>query len=299
MEATGSVDEKLADALRQYDAARFSGVLQVEGQPGGTIYLTDGRISGCETSGAPSLEVLLLRSRTVSEPDWDAAFTAAAVNERLMTDELTERALLGAGELEALLRVALADAMFALVSGRVDGWTEAAAVNCALPLSPPARSGWLLAEAARRGQALAAFTAPAIGAQDRIAAAPDLARPGHVLSHGQEELLAVADGRRTPRDLAFALGRGLYETMLQLSRMRADNVVLVTSPGKESTSPGRAATAAPDKGQEDQTATGLPRRRKDRPSATPRGTETGRRNLTAIRMLWPRSEESTLPGGAQ
>src|SRR5580698_6653692 len=124
MEATGLADDKLADALRQYAAARFSGVLRVEGKPGGTIYLTDGRISACETSGAPSLEVILLRSRTVAESDWDAAFTAAAVGERRMTDELVERALLGAGELEALLRVALADALFALVSGQVDGWAE-------------------------------------------------------------------------------------------------------------------------------------------------------------------------------
>ena len=296
MEATDLTDDKLADALRGYAAARFSGVLRVEGKPGGTIYLTDGRISACETSGAPSLEVILLRSRTVAESDWDAAFTAAAVGERQMTDELVERALLGAGELEALLRVALADALFALVSGQVDGWTEGPPAECPLPLSPAARSGWLLAEAARRAQALASFAAPVISAQDRIAAAPGTARSGRLLGQGQDEILALADGRRTARDLAFALGRGLYETMLQLARMRAQDVVVITSPGKEPSPARRPAGAAPDTEDDGLTVTGLPRRRKDRPGS-PRGGEPGRRNLTAIRMLWPRSDGDTVPDG--
>jgi hypothetical protein len=296
MEATDLADDKLADALRRYAAAKFSGVLRVDGQPGGTIYLTDGRISACETSGAPSLEVILLRSRTVAESDWDAAFTAAAVGERQLTDELVERALLGAGELEALLRVALADAMFALLRGQVDGWTEGPPAECPLPLSPAARSGWLLAEAARRGQALASFPAPVISAQDRVAAAPGIARSGRPLGRGQDEILALADGRRTARDLAFALGRGLYETMLQLARMRAGDVVVITSAGKEPSSARRPAGPAPDSEEDGLTVTGLPRRRKDRPGS-PRGGEPGRRNLTAIRMLWPRSDGNTVPDG--
>jgi len=285
METTGPADGKLADALRQYAAARFSGVLRVDGQPGGTVYFTDGRIAACETSGAPSLEVILLRSRAISESDWDAAFTAAAVGERQMTDELTERALLGAGELEALLRIALADAMFALVSGQVDGWTEAPPAECLLPLSPAARSGWLIAEATRRSQVLASFPAP-VGAQDRIAAAPGTARPGRATGQGKDEILALADGRRTARDLAFALGRGLYETLLQLAALRASNVLVI----------GSLAVAAPDGGEDDRTDTGLPRRRKDHPGA-PRAAEASRRNITSILMLRPRSEGNSMPNG--
>jgi hypothetical protein len=291
METTGPADGKLADALRQYAAASFSGVVQVDGQPGGTIYLSGGRISACETSGAPSLEVLLLRSRRISESDWDAAFTAAAVGKRQLTAELVGRDLIGAGELEALLRVALADAMFALVSGQVDGWAEAPPIDCLLPLTPAARSGWLLAEATRRGQALAAFPPPAVSAQDRIAAAPGTARPGR----GQDAILALADGRRTPRDLAFALGRGLYETMLQLARMRADHLVVVSPTGKEP--PRGPGDATRDGEKDDRTVTDLPRRRKDRP-ASPRGGEASRRNLTSIRTLRPRSEGNQAQGEA-
>jgi hypothetical protein len=283
MGTAGFADSKLADALRQYAADKFSGDLQVDGQPGGTIYLTDGRISACETSGAPSLEVILLRSRRVSETDWDAAFTAAAVNERPMTTELIDRHLLGAGEVEALLRIALADAVFALVSGQVDGWTEAPPADCLLPLTPAARSGWLLAEATRRGQVLASFPEPLVSAQHRVATVPGSVRADRVIGQGRDEILALADGRRTARDLAFALGRGLYETMLQLARMRDDDLVVISPPSR-----------APVGEKNDLTVTGLPRRRKDAPGPPQEG-EAGRRNLTTIRMLRPRSDGNTMP----
>ena len=286
MDMTDLADGKLAAVLRECAAARFTGVLRVDGQPGGTIHLAGGMISACETSGAPGLEVVLLRSRRVSVADWDAAFTAAAVRDREMTAELIDRELLGAGEVEALLRTTLADAMFALVSGEVDGWAEATAADCPLPLTPPARGGWLLNEAARRAQVLASFGESAVSARDRVAAAPGTAQATRVLGPGQDELLGLADGRRTARDLAFARGRGLYETMLQLTRMRAGNMVVI-----------RSFDAAPDGAEDDRTGAGLPRRRKDRP-AIPRAAEAGRRGLTAgIRMLRPRSEGSTLLGG--
>ena len=296
MDMTSPVNEKLADTLRECAAARFTGVLRVDGQPGGTIYLADGGIAACETPGAPGLEVILLRSKRVSVADWDAAFSAAAVVDRQMTAELIDRGLLGAGEVEALLRTALADAMFALVSGQADGWAEVPAAECLLPLTPPARGGWLLNEATRRRQVLASFAEPAVTAQDRIAAAPGAARATRVLGQGQDELLALANGRRTARDLAFVLGRGLYETMLQLSQMRAVNVVLIGS------SDATADSAAPDSAaadgtEDDRTGVGLPRRRKDRPASS-RPVEAGRRGLSAgIRLLRPRSEGNTLVDG--
>jgi hypothetical protein len=211
-----------------------------------------------------------------------------------MTAELVERGLLGAGEVEALLRIALADAMFALSCGRVDGWTEAAAADYLLPLDPAARAGWLLAEAARRRQVLASLPAPLVSAVDRVAVAHASVPPGRVLGHGQDEILALADGRRTPRDLAFALGQGLYETMLQLTRMRAANTVVISSRGQAYAPPGPAGRPSGDK-ENDETAGGLPRRRRDR-ADSPRAGETSRRSFAVnIRMLRPRSE-GELPG---
>jgi hypothetical protein len=283
-------DGRLDGRLRDYAAARFSGLLRVDGRPGGAIHLVDGGISACQTSGAPSLEVILLRSARVAEADWNAAFAQSAIAGRPMTAELVERGLLGAGEVEALLRIALADAVFALTSGRVDSVTEAPAADCLLPLDPAARAGWLLAEAARRRQVLSAFPAPLVGAADRIAVAPASVPPADAVGDRQGEILALVDGRRTPRDLAFALGRGLYETMLDLARLQAGNVVVISARGPDHTAP-RPVEDAPG-GEHDETASGLPRRGRDRDRAgSGRAGDVGRRGFAAnLRMLLPRSE---------
>jgi len=293
MQTTDPVNGLLGEALKEISATRFSGVLRVDGSPGATVYLSGGGIAACETPGAPSLEVVLLRSRRVSEADWDAAFAAAAIANRHMTTELVKRELVRAGELEALLRTALADAIFALVSGQVDACrAEMSAVSSPLSLTPAARSGWLLAEAMRRMQVLASFPEPAVSAQDRIAVAPaaadaaDGARRGP--APGEAEILALADGRRTARDLAFALGRGLYATLLQLTRMRANGLVVIRPPGSEY--PPDEEPGAPPQGGDDNEATvsGLPRRRKDRASP-PRGI------TASVQMLRPRTPRSTKP----
>jgi hypothetical protein len=264
MDTIGLLDE----ALKKCSATKFTGVLRVAGEPGGTMHLAGGGIAACETPGAPSLEVILLRSRVISEEDWDAAFAASATGGRPMTTELIDRELLGAGELEALLRITIADSVFALVNGTIDSSsTEERPVDCLLPLDPAARPGWLLAEAMRRAQVLASFQGSAIGVRDHVAAAPRAA------GNSTDDILALADGRRTARDLAFVLGRGLYATLLLLTRMRAEDLVVVSA--------ARGAPSAPPK-----RATRLPQRRKDRASAS--RTETSA-------MLRPRTEGKTKP----
>jgi len=284
-------DGPLGDALKDCAAAKFSGILRVDGQPGGSIYLSGGGIAACETPGAPNLEVILLRSGRIAEPDWDAAFAASAKAGRRMSAELVTRGLIGAGELEALLRISLADAIFALVDGVVDGrQTEERTEDSLLPLAPGARAGWLLAEATRRKQVLASFPDPAVSARDRVAAVPGKARPGVAFGDGRDEILALADGRRTARDLAFALGRGLYATMLQLARMRSDNLVVIVSP---SAPPDEEPSPRPGRADDGATRPGLPHRRKDRPR------EATRRNLPsspqppAIQLVRPRSPEES------
>ena len=283
------------DALKECVESKFHGVLWVEGWPGGEIYLENGRIVACHTPGAPSLEVILLRSGRISESDWNAAFTAAAVSDNQMTAELIGRGLVGAGELEALLRTTVADAVFALVSGRIASWrTELSRESYSLLLSPGANAAWLLAEATRRTKALAAFPGPALSALDRVGLTSAAPRRGLPLGQGRDEILALADGRRTARDLAFALGCGLYTTMLQLTRMRADGLVVTSPSGGASKPPGRLE-AEPDAEASDGTATALPRRRKDR-SGLPLPSGLSRRNVAGgLQMLRPRSERGNKP----
>ena len=278
--------------------AAFSGVLNVIGAPGGTIHLADGGITAIDTPWSPSAEVILLRTGAVLEGDWEAAFAAAAVARGHMRTELVSRGLLGTGELEALLRTTVADGMFAIVTGFVDSCrTGESPLDHALPLEPAASADWLMPEALRRARVLAAFPGPPMRPRERVMAVPGAVRPGALLGGGRDEILAAADGRRTSRDLAFVLGRGLYVTMLQLTRMRAEGLIASAGPG-----------AALEPGDEDRptaasaaaTAAGLPRRRNDRPLESPRTGDLPSQPLPSVLgMLRPRAEGQPKPRDKQ
>jgi hypothetical protein len=282
----------LDQALRDCAAARFSGELHVIGAPGGMICLADGAVAAIETPWSPSPEVILLRSGRVPSADWEAAFTAATVARGRMSDELVTRGLVGAGELEAVLRTALADAMFAFAAGFVDTCrAEAGTPDFEMSLKPGAEADGLMAEALRRMRVLADFPGPPLHARARVTAAPRAAaRREGTPDDGHDGALALIDGRRTIRDLAFARGRGLYVTMLEVARMRGSGLIALPAadgqhPGDEDGSPQqKAATAGP-------TAAGLPRRHKDRPALPKRTGDADGRSLPAVlRLLRPRAD---------
>jgi hypothetical protein len=211
-------------------ASGTSGALRITGDPGGTIHLADGLVTAVETVGTPGPEVLLLRSHRVTESGWDAAFAAAVTRGRPLSAELIAREMVGAGELEALLRSAMADAIFVLASGTADEYrAEPGSSDGGLMLEPGAEAAGLLAEAARRIEVLASMPFPAADSRARLAAVPGAMRPDVQLGAEQDEILALADGRRTARDLAFALGRGVYATTLQLAEMHAAGLLAAAS----------------------------------------------------------------------
>jgi hypothetical protein len=209
----------------------------VTGEPGGVIHLADGRITAISTPGAPDPEAILLRSDRVPEGGWSSAFAAAASDGR-MAVELVKRDLIGAGELEALLRTGLADGLFALVAGSVEECRlEEAATPALLPLDPGAEAEWLLAEAERRIGVLAGLRMPVSPDRDRLTAVQGAWTPRVGPGDGQAEILALANGRRTARDMAFVLGRGVFAVTLQLSRMCDAGLLVIGS----TRSPARAA----------------------------------------------------------
>ena len=255
----------LREALTVCAAAGMSGILRVTGNPGGAIHIADGLVTAVETPGAPGPEALLLRSHRVSESGWDEAFAAAAASGALMSAELARRELIGAGELEWLLRTALADGMFALANGTVEEYrAEPGPVDFVLPLRPGAEPDSLLAETTRRIRVLA--TLPARNGRDRIVAATGAVQPGVRLGDGQDEILALADGRRTARDIAFALGRGVYATMLQLSRMQRTGLLVAVSP--QAADAAAAQARRPAARNDAPLASALPRRQRDIPRRT-------------------------------
>ena len=282
----------LRQALKDCAADGLSGVLEVTGEPGGTIYFSGGGVIAIETPGAPSPEVILLRSHQIPEPDWAAAFAASAAGEGPLGPELVARDLIGAGELEAVLRIALADAMFVLSGGQVAKCqAEPGAADCQLPLEQPAEVGWLLAEASRRMRVLASLPGLVEHDRDRMAAAPGVVQPGVVLGEGRDEILALANGRRTPRDMAFALGRGVYATTLQMVHMYGAGLLMTTS--HRAVTPAERAQASrpaavPGNGPEPPAA--LPRRRKGRAQHRREDDSDAGADLPSLlRLLRPRS----------
>jgi hypothetical protein len=221
----GLLEQLLLDCA----AGRRSGVLRVTGDPGGIVYLSEGKVIAISTPGAPDPEVILLRSGRVPEPGWSAAYAAGAASGTVGA-ELIRRELIGGGELEAVLRLALADAMFALAAGQADDChLEPAELTALLPLQPGAEPGWLLAESSRRVETLAAQPRPIAHDRDRLSPVPGAWTPRASPGDGQSEIVALANGRRTARDMAFVLGRGVYAVTLQLGRMRAAGVLAVAS----------------------------------------------------------------------
>ncbi|WP_406114703.1 hypothetical protein [Kitasatospora purpeofusca] len=209
-------------ALREED---FTGSVVVSSAPGGTIHLERGLITAIETPGAPTAETLLLKSGRIGQADWTAAETAAsAVGAGDLGAALVARGSIGAAELEAVCASAVFDGAFALVLSPPGEWeTVEAAPPAGLALRPGIEPKRLFEETARRTALLARSWGPAGElARTRIRPAAGVSGPAAArIPARQREILAAATGRRTARDIGFALGRGVFAVLLDLVRMDA------------------------------------------------------------------------------
>ncbi|MGW1626183.1 hypothetical protein [Streptomyces sp. NPDC002172] len=245
-------------------AERRSCAVLVSGAPGGVIHVRDGMVVGMETPGAPGVEVLLLKSHRITEDDWTAARATGADPARLAL-ELVAEGLLGAAELEITGQAALFDAAFALALTTPDGWevTDPRPLLDTGVAVPPDR---LVTENTRRIRLLANERgATARFARDRLEPAPAARDPRQTarLSPRHRNLMAVADGRRTPRDIAFTLGRGLFAVMLDLRDLLALGLLQppsATPAGRPSTAP--RTPPAPPTAAPRPSSTPLPRRKR-------------------------------------
>ncbi|WP_159400955.1 MarR family transcriptional regulator [Streptomyces sp. NRRL B-24484] len=234
---------RLATALAATPGGRPSGTLTVLGDPGGVFHLASGVVTAVDSPGAPDVATLLLRSGRVSTTDWEAACRAGAAGERTGA-ELVARDLLGAAELQLMCTMAALDGAFAVAAGRVDGCTLAGGpARHHLPAPQGVDPEWLLHETDRRLRALAALRPPLCPLRDRIGPTTGARREAAAGSAGRltgerREILRCADGRRSARDIAFRLGRGLYAVTVELSRLLAEGLVEVVPHGPAPAGPG-------------------------------------------------------------
>lgn len=220
---------------------RFTGVLRIEGNPAGVMHLREGLIAGIVTPGAPGPESLLLRSGRITEREWSVAFAAGAAEERV-AKELTATAGVSTAELEVVTVSALYDAAFALALNRPERWqAEPGAVNLPLPVRPGVHPRDLLRENRRRLSELSQrYGSPQQLVLHRVTGR---AAPSDVSNPRFRDILIHANGRHTPRDIAFLLGRGTFAVVTDIVSMIARGLLdgrLAPAP----TGPAGAAGAA-------------------------------------------------------
>jgi hypothetical protein len=224
--------ELLGLTLRRCADEQVTGAIQVGGEPGGLVHLVDGLTVAVETPGAPGVEVQLLRSGRLTEPDWSGAIGAIAGDPAgaiRLGPELISRGLVSAAEMEQLAVAAVFDGAFAIATGQVIDCRLVSTDPFWLPAVPGITADRLWREIDRRRLVLAGRREPVAHDRDRIVPVSWLDRDAVTLSPEQWNLLSHADGRRTPRDLAFVLGRGVYAITLEIARLLDAGLVQVAS----------------------------------------------------------------------
>ena len=233
---------RLRDVLESWCAAGVSGALRVLDPPGGTVYLLDGGVEYAECSVAAGIERLLTASGRLPLEVWRSAVSAGRAQNRVGA-QLLETGQLSAVELESVALLALYDAAHFLFD--LDATTQ---------FEPGARHhlGYghtldlkvVCQEVDRRKLLLAdAWPDPTI---DTSAVVPQrrLRDQCVALTALQWEVVASADRRRTPVDLARLLGRDTFTVMLEVRRMVRAGLVEPGRPGGSAAAGSVAAVRA-------------------------------------------------------
>ncbi|EIV95057.1 hypothetical protein [Frankia sp. QA3] len=238
----------LLAALRRQSRERFSGTMQVMGEASGKIVFQEGLIAAATTSAAPGLESLLLRSGRISDEEWTAVFAEAAPSGQLSA-ALVERRLLGSAGVQVVTRTAAMDALFALASTQIASVAREPVGPGSLPPVLPVEPGIEVERAIRettRRLASALRWRADLGLEPQVR--PRLAtpppRPATGTAHA--DLLARVNGRRTCRDIAFTVGRGLFPVMTDLASLAGDGRIVLPPPQGRSpvvTEPGGAGAS--------------------------------------------------------
>ncbi|MEU3920114.1 MarR family transcriptional regulator [Streptomyces sp. NPDC029004] len=214
----------LSLALAQCRAAGSTMVLRVCGRPGGVFHLRQGSVVAVESPGAPGIETLLLRSGRISEADW-AELVPAGRESRRPVAELATRGHIGAAELQVVSAMALQDAVFAVLAGDMGDCLADPDSGPLVPVGPGEDPLRLFDDAVRKLAALAAMPHAVLPDRERVVVRRGVDGPAEDLAPHRKEILYLADGRRTPRDIAFMIGRGVYHVTVEISRMLAEGLL--------------------------------------------------------------------------
>jgi hypothetical protein len=212
-ERTTTSDWPVADRLDVLAREGASGGLEIDGSPGGTIYLEGGYITFAASPAVPDLAARLIGSRRVSGEQWSQLMGESHPYSGVGA-LLVERDFITKGELQFVLRSVVLDTIMALMapSGR-------RAILAGIRFTPLAwhwagsflrlEAASVRAEVERRTGRLARHELP-VEARPRLS---DLRSAGAVVTREQWVLTGMIDGVATIRDLAWENGFALHDTI--------------------------------------------------------------------------------------
>ncbi|ANZ35868.1 hypothetical protein BBK82_07005 [Lentzea guizhouensis] len=168
--------------------------------------------------------MVLVGSGRIGEEEW-AAVLAESVETRSVHAALVAR---GVEQVDALALAAVQDAAFAVAAGGVervvvDEVDEVPLLAVAGGVAPDV----LVRETGRRLDEVAALAVAVAPYRDRVVA---VRGAEEVLGAGRREIVAQATGRRTARDIAFAVGAGLHPVVVGISLMLGEGLLEIASP---------------------------------------------------------------------
>ncbi|MFI8522518.1 transcriptional regulator [Streptomyces sp. NPDC085481] len=194
----------------------------------GTLYLVDGRVVHAESPSSPGLDVLLTAGGRLPREGWDEAVHRAGAHQAVGRF-LVDSGRLHDGELEICHLGAVFDAAFFALAPASGPTRFRYGVGHWFGTVRPVPAEAVERETVRRRELLdSAWPYPAV---DSAPVVPRRAAPGQPVGARQRALLAAADGVRTPADIARALGRPAFHTLLDVRRLAAAG--LVETPGEQ------------------------------------------------------------------
>ncbi|MFI6039543.1 transcriptional regulator [Streptomyces sp. NPDC051315] len=205
----------LSPMLTRLAAERATGVLEREC---GALYLAEGRVVHAESPLAPGLDVLLSAHGTLDAAAWWEAVERAD-EEHGAARLLLDSGRIGRGALEVCHLGALYDAAyFALAPSSTPGRFRYGTGHWFGALRPVPVDA-LERETLRRRELLHRLWPDPLPDSAPLLRAEPVAAPG--LSARQRAVLTLVDGVRTASDIARALGRQAFATLVDVRRLAA------------------------------------------------------------------------------
>ncbi|MFG2650708.1 transcriptional regulator [Streptomyces sp. NPDC048436] len=200
----------------------------------GVLYLSQGRVVHAESPAAPGIDVLLTTGGVLPPQGWQDALSQAG-SHNAVGQHLIDSGRVTAGELEMCHLGALFDAAFFVLAPGKGATRFRYGVAHWLGRLHPVPAAVVARETRRRRALLDSVWPDAV-----IDTAPVMARtaaPGQKVGCRQRAVLRLADGSRTPTQIAWELGRPAFHTLLEVRRLAAAGLVKTPRPPEPVASP--------------------------------------------------------------